>query len=58
MILEEDFTENCSSVSNWQHSNIDLDNVLAPSRRQAIIWISAGSFTDAYMRHSAWANIE
>ena len=24
-----------------------------PGRRQAIIWMNDGSFTDAYMRHSA-----
>ena len=27
--------------------------VLAPSRRQAIIWTNDGKFTDAYMRQSA-----
>ena len=27
--------------------------ILAPSRRQAIIWTNDGKFTDAYMRHSA-----
>ena len=31
----------------------DLDNDLAPSRRQAIIITNDGKFNDAYMRHSA-----
>ena len=34
-------------------NNIGSDNVLAPSRRQGIIWTSDGQSTDAYMRHSA-----
>ena len=34
--------EICSSVSNWQYIIIDLDNVLAPIRRQVIIWTSDG----------------
>ena len=36
-----------------QYSSICSDNGLAPSRRQAIIWINDGQFSDAYMRHSA-----
>ena len=32
---------------------IGSDGGLAPSRRQAIIWINDGLFTGAYMRHSA-----
>ena len=32
--------------------SIGLDNGLAPTRRQAIIWTKDGKFTDAYMRHS------
>ena len=32
---------------------IGLDNGLAPSRRQAIIWTNDGYITDAYMRRSA-----
>ena len=34
-------------------SVIGLDNGLAPTRRQAIIWTNDDCFTDAYMRHSA-----
>ena len=34
-------------------NSIGLDNGLAPSRRQAIIWNIDGWFTDAYMRHLA-----
>ena len=30
-----------------------LDNGLAPTRRQAIIWTNDSYITDAYMRHSA-----
>ena len=33
--------------------SIGLDNGLALSRRQAIIWTKVGKFTDAYVRHSA-----
>ena len=29
------------------------DNLLAPARRQAIIWTNDGEFTSAYMHHSA-----
>ena len=36
-----DFTENCSSYANYQYSSIGSDNVLAPDRRQAIIWTNA-----------------
>ena len=35
-----------------QYSSIASDNGLAPIRRQAIIWINDGKFTDSYMRHS------
>ena len=35
------------------YSSIGLDNGLAPSRRQAIIWTNDGYITDAYMRRSA-----
>ena len=38
---------------NWQYSSIGLDNGLAPSRRQAIIWTNDVYISDAYMRHSA-----
>ena len=37
----------------FQCSSIGLDNGLAPTRRQAIIWTKDGKFTDEYMRHSA-----
>ena len=33
--------------------SIGSGNVLAPTRRQAIIWTNDGKFADAYMRHSA-----
>ena len=39
--------------SNKQYFSISSDNGLAPSRRHAIIWTNDGSFTDAYMHHSA-----
>ena len=45
--------------SHWKlvHSGlinmIDLDNGLAPTRRQAIIWTNDDYFADVYMRHSA-----
>ena len=39
--------------SNWSNSSIGLDNGLALSRRQAIIWNNDGYITDAYVRHSA-----
>ena len=32
---------------------IGLDNGLAPTRWQAIIWTNGGYFIDAYMLHSA-----
>ena len=35
--FDYDFTEICFQGSNWQYSSIDLDNGLAPKRRQAII---------------------
>ena len=35
------------------YSSFGLDNGLAPTRRQAIIWTKDGKFADAYMRHSA-----
>ena len=47
------FIEVCSQGANWQNASIGLDNGLVPARRQAIIWTNDGSFTDAYMRHSA-----
>ena len=47
------FTEICSQESNEQYPSIGSDNVLASSKRQAIIWTSYGYITDAYMGHSA-----
>ena len=44
-----DFTEIRSQGSNQQYSSIGLDDGLAPSRRQAIIWTNDGYFTDAYI---------
>ena len=35
------------------YSSIGLDNGLAPTRRQAIIWTNDGQIPDAYMRPSA-----
>ena len=40
-------------VKLMRYSSIGLDNGLAPTRRQAIIWTKDGKFTDAYMRFSA-----
>ena len=37
-------------MSNQHYSNIDSDNGLVPTRRQAIIWTSDGYITNAYMR--------
>ena len=34
-----------------QYHSIGLDDGLAPTRWQAIIWSSDGQFTDSYMRH-------
>ena len=53
MNFDWSFTEVCSYGSNLQYSSIGLDNGLAPTRWQAIIWTNDGKFTDAYMRHSA-----
>ena len=39
---KQNFTEVCSYGSNQQYSIIGLDNGLAPSRRQAIIWTNDG----------------
>ena len=39
--------------ANWQSSIIGLDNGLAQSRRQAIIWTNDGQIIVACMRHSA-----
>ena len=36
-----------------QHSSMESDNGLAPTRRQAIIWPNNYYVTDAYIRHSA-----
>ena len=43
----------CYWGSNKQYPNIGLDNSLASTRRQAIIWTNAGSSNDEYMRQSA-----
>ena len=37
-----EFTEVCSWGSNKQNPSIGLDNGLAPTRRQAIIWNNDG----------------
>ena len=34
------FTEICSSGSNWQYNSIGSSNGLAPNRRQAITWFN------------------
>ena len=49
----QNVTEVCSSGTNLPYSSIGSDNVLVPTRRQAIIWTNDGWLTDAYMRHSA-----
>ena len=36
-------------MSNWQYSSIGLDNGLALTRWQAIIWTKGGYFIDAYV---------
>ena len=51
--FENNFTEIYSQLSNEQNSSIGLDNGLAPTRQQAIIWINDDYLTDAYIRHSA-----
>ena len=48
----QNITAGCSLVSNYYNSSIGSDDGLAPTRRQVIIWINDGKFTDAYMRHS------
>ena len=42
MKIFRDFTEICSQGSSWLYSSIGLDNGLAPTRRQAIIWNNDG----------------
>ena len=42
MNYDQNSIEVCSLQSNWQYSNIGLDNGLAPTRRQAIIWTNDG----------------
>ena len=42
MNFDYNFTEVGSQGSNWQYSIIGLDNGLAPTRRQAIIWTNDG----------------
>ena len=42
--LKWNFIEIWSLGSNWQYVSIGLDNGLAASRRQAIIWTSADLF--------------
>ena len=51
--LAYDYTDIYSQVSHKKYSSSCLDNGLAPTRRQAIIWNNDGLFTDGYMRHSA-----
>ena len=41
LYFDENFTKDCSQVSNQQYHGIGLENALAPNRRQAIIWINA-----------------
>ena len=41
LYFDKNFTEVCSSGSNWQYCSIGLHNGLAPNRRQAIIWTNA-----------------
>ena len=43
LYFDSKFTEVCSQKSNWQYSNIGLDNCSAPTKRQAIIWTNADS---------------
>ena len=38
---DSNFTDACSSRSNWHYFGIGLDNGLAQYRRQAIIWTIA-----------------
>ena len=35
------------------NENVQISIKNSPARRQAIFWNNGGSFTDAYMRHSA-----
>ena len=42
-------------VPNRLINNIAL---LSPGRRQAIIWINDGYFTDAHMRHCQWVKVK
>ena len=41
MMFNFNFTEDCSSGTNWQWPSIGWDNGLAPKSRQAIIWTNA-----------------
>ena len=47
MSFDWNFTKVCSYGSNQQYSSIAADNVLAPARRQAIIWTNDDYVTDA-----------
>ena len=41
LYFDQNFTEVCSSRSNWQYISLGLGNGLVPNRRQAIIWTNA-----------------
>ena len=45
---------NVISLARLISITIDSDNALAPTRRQAVIWINYGKFVESYMRQSAW----
>ena len=50
-----DFIETlCSHGSNQQYSSIGLDNSLAPTRPQGIIWTNGGQLAGTYMGTQPW----
>ena len=53
MCFDYNFIEVCSKGSGQQYCSIGSDNGLAPTRRQAIIWINGDEIIDAYMRYPA-----
>ena len=56
MNLDNNFAEVSSQSSNYQYSTMGSDDGLAPTRRQANIWINDGYITEAYMRLSTSIN--
>ena len=52
-LSENIFISNKISLKFVRKGPINKIPALAPARRQAIVWINDGQFSDAYMHHSA-----